>query len=220
MQMAIMRSTPKPREQDASPLYILPSTDLSYPIKSILRPLSASTPVLGSRKRADEDDKGGEGPSKRKKAVHFDIGLNLTAGVGDKLVETKKKVRRALEAHSRGDHDLFKELKDRFASDSNPYPTPTSSDEDDYFKPDELVAYVVTITTFAPQLNKSCFALVKAMLGCKFLGRDDNFFRAYVQFLAAIVSVQGSSMYEPVFGMIVGELSSKLLCHVLLLAGR
>ncbi|CAK7268976.1 DNA independent RNA polymerase I transcription factor [Sporothrix epigloea] len=164
--------------------------------------------------------------SKRRKTVHFDMNLNITTEVGRRtLEETKLLVRRALESHAMAkhpghdDHD-FIELVDVFSHDTDAYRNPrrssssgngkrSGSDDDDdddedgnNVPPDELVLYVVALSACTPLLNKSCISLVRKMLSCSWIGRDDKFFRAFVQFMAALVSAQGIYL-RPVLEMIV-----------------
>ena len=140
--------------------------------------------------------------AKRRKTVHFDMNLNITTEVGRRtLEETKVLVRRALESHAlanRPGHDDqdYIELVDVFSHDTESYRDPRRSssssssrrgdsddddDEGNTVPPDELVLYVVALTTCTPMLNKSCINLVRKMLACSWIGRDDKFFRAYVQ---------------------------------------
>lgn len=135
--------------------------------------------------------------AKRQKTVHFDMNLNMTAEVGRRTIdETKLLVRRALDSHAvsgRPGHDDqdFIELVDVFSHDNEPYRDPRRSrrhgsadddeDEGNTVPPDELVLYVAALTTAAPLLNKSCINLVRKMLACSWVGRDERFFRAFVQ---------------------------------------
>lgn len=146
-----------------------------------------------------------ESPSKRKKTVHFDMSLNMTTEIGKRSLDaTKTEVRKALEGHARGQNEDYNDLKDVFANDRQRYLAPIAGEEEDTLKPEELVVYVVALTTCAPLLNKSCSALIKTILQCSWVGRDELFLKAFVQFLAALVSAQGSCM-EPVLAMIVDK---------------
>ncbi|CAK7207154.1 DNA independent RNA polymerase I transcription factor [Sporothrix eucalyptigena] len=177
-----------------------------------------------------DDEDGNRTPiaGKRRKTVHFDMNLNITTEVGRRtLEETKLLVRRALESHAlanRPGHDDqdFIELVDVFSHDTEAYRDPRSrssssssshrrpnmSDDDDSddegntVPPDELVLYVVALTTCTPMLNKSCINLVRKILACSWVGRDDKFFRAFVQFMASLISAQGVYL-RPVLEMIV-----------------
>ena len=127
------------------------------------------------------------------------------------LEETKVSVRRALQSHSiaasRPGHDDqdYIELVDVFSHDKEPYKDPSgatngssssrrrraseAADDDDddddddgnMVRPDDLVLYVVALSVCAPLLNKSCINLVRKLLACSWVGRDDKFVRAYVQ---------------------------------------
>ncbi|CAK7568116.1 MAG: DNA independent RNA polymerase I transcription factor [Sporothrix epigloea] len=160
--------------------------------------------------------------NKRRKTVHFDMNLNITTEVGRRtLEETKLLVRRALESHALAKHpghddQDFIELVDVFSHDTDAYRNPQNSDngskrrsdsDDDEdagntVPPDELVLYVVALSTCTPVLNKSYISLVRKMLTCSWIGRDDKFFRAFVQFMAALISAQGIYL-RPVLEMIV-----------------
>jgi len=134
-----------------------------------------------------------ESPTKRKKSVHFDMNLNVISEIGARtLEETKKQVWKALDEHARGDSELYIELKDIFANEKERYLAPIAGEEEDTLKPQELVLYVIALTSCAPSLNKSCSALVKTILQCSYLGRDDTFFKAYCQLMAALASAHGS----------------------------
>lgn len=161
-------------------------------------------------------------PKKQKtKSVTFDMNLNITTEVGRRtLQETKILVRRALQGNSAKSQDYI-ELVDVFSHDKEPYRDPSiangtsrkkragdsngddSDDEDgNMVRPDDLVLYVVALAGCAPMLNKSCISLVRKLLECSWIGRDDKFVRAYVQFLSALVSAQGGNL-RSVLEMIV-----------------
>ncbi len=154
----------------------------------------------GPRKQAAD----GAPQAKRQKTVHFDMNLNIATEVGRQtLHETKRSVRRALENHDiaarRPGHDDqdYIELVDVFSHDTEPYRDPLddsgSGDEagggggdgteesGNMVRPNDLVLYVVALTSCTPLLKKSCVGLVRAVLATSWVGRDDRFFRAYVQ---------------------------------------
>jgi len=131
---------------------------------------------------------------------------NPTVEVGGRSLEdTKREVRKALEGKARGEEELYNELCDMFHHDRDRYLSPVAGEPEDCLKPQELVVYVVALTSCAPLLKKSCLALIKNILQCSWLGRDQTFVRAYCQFLASLISAQGSSVYEPVLGMMVDK---------------
>lgn len=179
----------------------------STPVRSILKPAS----VLGRRKaeHAGLSDplEAPESPTKRRK-VFFDDIRNVTYEVGRRTMdEVKLEVRTALEEHLRGNDGQYDTLKELFASDKQRYLPPVVGEEDDTLKPHELQVYVMALTGCIPILkDKACNGLVKTILKCSWLGRDDDFVKVFTHFLAALVSAQGSYL-SPVLAMMVGKFS-------------
>jgi RNA polymerase I-specific transcription initiation factor RRN3 len=170
------------------------------PIKSILKPAS----VLGRRKAQDDDTpERSEKPSKRRKVIFDDI-RNITYEVGGRTMEeVKMEVRSALEDHLRGNDGPYDTLKELFANDKQRYLPPVVGEEDDTLKPHELQVYVMALTSCIPILkDKECNGLVRIILKCAWLGRDEPFVKAYTHFLAALVSAQGSYLMS-VLSMVV-----------------
>ncbi|KAF4456464.1 hypothetical protein F53441_1414 [Fusarium austroafricanum] len=184
-----------------------PAPKNSTPVRSILKPAS----VLGRRKAehaglSDPVD-APESPTKRRKVLFDDI-RNVTYEVGRRSMdEVKLEVRTALEEHLRGNDSQYDTLKELFASDKQRYLPPVVGEEDDTLKPHELQVYVVALTGCVPILkNKLCNGLVKTILNCSWLGRDDAFVKVFTHFLAALVSAQGSYL-SPVLAMMVEKFS-------------
>jgi RNA polymerase I-specific transcription initiation factor RRN3 len=181
----------------------------SSPIKPILR---KPTSVLGTRARSDDsdgatdDDGSGEPPAKRqKKTVVFNEDLNTVKEIsGKSLEDAKREVRQALEGHSRGDDEDYDNLKDIFAPSPKQFAPEDEDEEEEDTKPQDLVVYVVALTACVPLLGRSCGGLLRSILRCAWLERDDNFARAYIQLLAALSSVQGS-LFTQVLTMIVDK---------------
>ena len=177
----------------------------SSAIKPILRqPASA----LGTRRRSDDDDRQLlSSPTKKRKTVMINENLNMVRELGSKTLEdAKREVKQALDGHSRGDDEDYDDLKEIFA------PRPRSGtladeeeDEDeDSVKPQDVLIYVVALTSQAPLLGRSCSGLIKSVLRCSWLERDDTFARAYIQLLAALSSTQGS-YFAQVLAMVVDK---------------
>ncbi|EAQ93301.1 hypothetical protein CHGG_01536 [Chaetomium globosum CBS 148.51] len=179
------------------------SVATSSPIKPILR---KSTSVLGTRSRSEDSDGADEDepPTKRqKKTVVFNEDLNMIKEINSKsLEEAKREVRQALEGHSRGDDEDYDNLKDIFLP-KNVTPN-DDEDEDETTKPQDLIVYVVALTGYVPLLGRSCSGLLRSVLRCNWLERDENFARAYIQLLAALSSVQGS-LFTQALTMIVDK---------------
>lgn len=178
----------------------------STPVKSILKSTSS---VLGRRKHQHE---GGadlievpESPIKRRKVLFDDI-RNVTYEVGRRTMEEiKLEVRTALEGHLRGNDGQYDTLKEMFANDKQRYLPPVVGEDDDTLKPHELQLYVMALTSCVPILkNRDCNGLVRVILQCSWLGRDDAFVKSFTHFLAALVSAQGSYL-GTVLSMIVDK---------------
>ncbi|KAH7328796.1 RNA polymerase I-specific transcription initiation factor RRN3 [Stachybotrys elegans] len=173
------------------------------PIKSILKPMS----VLGRRKLADDGDMSEitESPNKRRKVL-FDEIRNVTYEVrGRSMDHVKLEVKTALEEHLRGNDIHYDTIKELFSKDKKRYLPPVVGEEDDAAKPHELQAYVMALTGCIPVLkDKACNGLVRAVLQCSWLGRDDAFVKVYTHFLAALVSAQGSYLMT-VLSMLVDK---------------
>ncbi|KAL2199245.1 RNA polymerase I-specific transcription initiation factor RRN3-domain-containing protein [Corynascus similis CBS 632.67] len=189
------------------------STVASSPIKPILRKPAS---VLGTRSRSEDsgDADEEEPPTKRqKKTVVFNEELNMVKEIsGKSLEDAKKEVRQALEGHSRGDdedYDNLKEifmpiLKKRRMPDDDDDEEDEDDEEDGATKPQDLIVYVVALTGYVPLLGRSCSGLLRSVLRCSWLERDETFARAYIQLLAALSSVQGS-FFTQVLTMIVDK---------------
>lgn len=182
---------------------LLEHARIATPVKSILKPSS----ILGRRKADDAglDDSMDtlETPSKYRK-VDFDLARNTTRMVGDRAMdEFKREVREALQEHLRGNDGPYDILKEYFSNDKQPYLQPVVGEPDDTLKPQELRAYVIALTSCMPLLKqRECNGLVKTVLKCSWLGRDDEFSRIFTHFVAALISAQGSYL-APVLSMMV-----------------
>jgi RNA polymerase I-specific transcription initiation factor RRN3 len=183
-------------------------------IKPILR---KPTPLLGVKRRSDDDDEDTcfqlqSSPTKKRKTVMFNESLNVVREISSKsLDEAKTEVRKALEGHARGidgDYDNLKEVFvppriKRYGGDDEE----SNEDEDEEgTKAEDLLVYVVALTSLAPLIGKKCSGLIKNVLRCSWLERDDNFARAYIQLMAALSSVQGS-YFAQVLSMMVDKFS-------------
>jgi RNA polymerase I-specific transcription initiation factor RRN3 len=182
----------------------LSSSQVLTPVKPILR---KPTQLHGKRGReSDEDD--AEGPdAKRRKTVVFDESLNMVKDFCNRsLEEVKREVRLALERHAAGDDEDYDNLKEIFGSDQKSRSHAISDDEDEATRSQDLLAYVVALTSYVPLLGKKCSGLVTSILKCSWLARNDLFAKAYVQFLAALSSAQGSYLTQ-VLSMMVDQFS-------------
>ena len=117
---------------------------------------------------------------------------------GRSLDSIRAEVKRTIEAHvkNQGDSEGYDNMKEMFA------PRRDEDDEGEGSNVD-LRTYLVALTSYTSLLNKNCNGLVKAMLACEWMGRDEAFVKAYVQFLGSLASAQGAYVGS-VLGMCVG----------------
>ncbi|KAI2614686.1 RNA polymerase I-specific transcription initiation factor RRN3 [Hypoxylon fragiforme] len=188
----------------ATPLSVrAPVKTTTTTLKPILKPSSS---ILGSRRSSDdagldEDDIDSlQNPRKRQK-VEFDLNNIEIHEIGARSVEViKQEIRKALDSHDQGDDEDYDMLKETLSGKQI-----ASYDEDDEDEVDpalpakrrqELKIYLVSLASFSPRMGRSCDGLVKSVLQCQWLGRDEQFAKIYVQFLAALVSAQGTRLTQ------------------------
>ncbi|KAK0630175.1 RNA polymerase I-specific transcription initiation factor RRN3 [Bombardia bombarda] len=179
--------------------HIVPTGDST--IKPILR---KSVSILGTRSRDDDDDEDSylASPAKKRKTVMFNEELNMVKEIGSKtLDDAKREVKKALEGHSRGDDEDYDNLKDVFAPSHKSY----LSEDDEVSTPQDLKVYVVALASHVPLLGRSCSGLIKSVLKCSWLDRDEDFSRAYIQLLAALSSSAQASFLSQILTMIVDK---------------
>jgi len=115
---------------------------------------------------------------------------------GRSLESVRQEVKRAIDAHGQGNSEGYDAIKEIFVPKKGVA-------EDDEVASDEMKVYLLALTGHASLLNKGCSGLVKAVLACEWLGREEGFVRAYVQFLGSLSSAQGAYV-GLVLGMLVG----------------
>ncbi|KAI1640320.1 RNA polymerase I-specific transcription initiation factor RRN3 [Biscogniauxia mediterranea] len=174
------------------------------PLKPILKISSSS---LGAKRSSDDtgfDDESNmdslQSPRKRQR-VEFDLNNIEIHEIGARSVEEiKQEIRTALDRHDRGDDEEYDVLKETLSGKHAPY---EEDDDDGDADPtlsakqrQELKVYLVALMSFAPRLGRSCDGLVKSILHCRWLGRDDQFAKIYVQFIGTLVSAQGPRLTQ------------------------
>ncbi|KAK7969555.1 RNA polymerase I specific transcription initiation factor RRN3 superfamily [Apiospora saccharicola] len=170
------------------------------PLKPILKSTSS---LLGKRKGVEDDDNlpsdasstnHPQSPRKRQR-VEFNMNLEIHEVGARTVEEIKKEISKALDGHAHGDDEDYDILKEAVAGRQRVYDA-DEDDEDEEKLPEkqrqELKGYMVALTGFVPRLGRSASGLVKSVLRCQWLGRDDQFATVYTQFLGALVSAQGS----------------------------
>jgi len=116
---------------------------------------------------------------------------------GRSLESVRAEVKRAIDAYARGNSEGYDAIKDVFA------PIKGAAEESEVAN-EEMKVYLLALTSHASLLNKGYSGLVKAVLACEWLGKEEGFVRAYVQFLGSLSSAQGAYV-GLVLGMLVGH---------------
>lgn len=151
------------------------------------------------RKRDESDDTQPSSPTKRAK-VTFDDNVKVQdlhewAKAPGVILE---EVRRALQKHGQGDHTGYDALRNVYtAKGGGKNQTSTAT----------LRSYTMALLGNVSALNKNCSDLVYAVLNSEWLGREDDYVRAFMRLMANIVSSQGLFVAEAL-RMLVGNLTS------------
>ncbi|PKS06591.1 hypothetical protein jhhlp_007339 [Lomentospora prolificans] len=182
-------STSAPKAESFLP----PSTTLS---KSILRRPSGDakrkTDVLDMEDGILEP----ETPAKRRRVLFSDSSPVVHEVGGRSLADVRAEVRRTLEQHRRGDDEEYQVLKRHFVTDTRRVNSQYDDDDEPPVRHQELTQYVLALASCAPTLKERPFRdLVQVVLNCVWVGRDDRFVQAYIEFLAALASI-GSYLSE------------------------
>lgn len=178
-----------------------------------LKPILKTSPSFNGKRKAADDDSlhsdgtmdGFQSPRKRQR-VEFNMNLEIHE-VGTRSVdEVKKEIQDALDGHARGDDEEYDILKETLSGKQRLYDDEYEDEDTDPSLPEkrrqELKVYMVALASFVPHLGRSCNGLVKEVLKCQWLGRDDQFVRVYTQFLAALVSAQGSYLEQVILSLV------------------
>ncbi len=193
-----------------------PSSPIIKPIlRKPTKPTTTPPSILGTRRRQpsssptpSDDDANSDGPppaKRQKKTVVFNEALNMVREIaGKSLEQAKREVRQALEAHGRGDDEDYDALKEIFSGGAAPEGDGDGDEEEAGGRERDLVVYVVALTGYVPLLGRGCSGLLRSVLRCGWLERDEGFARAYIQLLAALASVQGS-FFAQVLAMMVDK---------------
>lgn len=177
-----------------------------------LKPILKTSSYLGKRKAFDDDSlpsdgtiDGSQSPRKRQR-VEFNMNLEIHELGTRSVEEVKKEIQEALDGHARGDDEEYDILKETLSGKQRYYDDDEEDEEPDPSLPEkrrqELKAYMVALASFVPHLGRSANGLIKEVLKCQWLGRDEQFVRVYTQFLAALVSAQGSYLEQVLLSLV------------------
>jgi RNA polymerase I-specific transcription initiation factor RRN3 len=167
-----------------------------------LKPLLRKGNLSGTVRKVDDTDFDSDltshpsSPTKRARVTFKDDVeekiMVQYAAKGRSVDVIRAEVRRALEDHARGESTTYDFVKEVFSRRRRDDDDDDEEEEEESQKRAEIRTYVVALTNYASQLNKSCSGLVQAVIGCDWLGRDESFVKSYVHFLGSLSSSQGS----------------------------
>jgi RNA polymerase I-specific transcription initiation factor RRN3 len=118
---------------------------------------------------------------------------------GRSLESVRLEVKSSIEAHLKGDSEGYDVIKEVFSPRTGDY----VDEENEGDKRVDMKTYLLALTSYASLLTKGCSSLVRAVLACEWMGRDESFVKAYVHFLGSLASAQGAYV-GMVLGMLVG----------------
>ncbi|KAI9736896.1 MAG: hypothetical protein M1818_005947 [Claussenomyces sp. TS43310] len=188
-----------------APVAAVPSLSTSTTLTSTIKPfkpLLRRATLSGTVRSRDEagldiDDTSMStppSPSKRARTVTFDplVQEQIFSSSLDfekDMHTVRSEVRQAIEDHIKGrSHDAYDDLKEEFVKTARPH----GREAIDRDSEQDLKAHLLALTSCVTLLGKDCSGLVAAVMRCEWLGRDDGFVKAYVQFLGNLASAQGS----------------------------
>jgi RNA polymerase I-specific transcription initiation factor RRN3 len=119
---------------------------------------------------------------------------------GRSLESVRLEVKSSIEAHLKGNSEGYDVIKEIFS----PRRGNNEDEENEGDKRVDMKTYLLALTTYASLLNKGSSGLVRAVLACEWMGRDESFVKAYVHFLGSLASAQGAYV-GMVLGMLVGH---------------
>jgi RNA polymerase I-specific transcription initiation factor RRN3 len=182
-----------------------PPAQKTNPVKPLLRRATISGTIRKSDDAGLDSDLLSVPPSPAKRAK-----VTFNPEVQEKVMDdyspkarslesVRGEVKRAIEAHGRGDSEGYDTIKEIFAPRRG-------DDQERDLDQGEMRQYLLALSSNAALLNRGCSGLVGAILACEWMGRDEGFVKAYVHFLGSLASAQG--MYiGSVLGMLVGHFS-------------
>ncbi|TAQ89820.1 hypothetical protein B7494_g1874 [Chlorociboria aeruginascens] len=176
----------------------------SLPSAKPSKPLLRRSTLSGTVRKVDDaglDDNLPSVPSSPSKRARVSFNPNVEEKVmeeysakGRSLESIRSEVRRAIEAHGRGHSEQYDTIKEIFSSQ-------TEEEEEEEEANTEMRSYLLALTSYVSLLNRNCSGLVKSILHCEWMGRDEGFLKVYVHFLGNLASAQGSYV-----GLVLGML--------------
>jgi RNA polymerase I-specific transcription initiation factor RRN3 len=164
-------------------LVIMPSRTVADSAKSG----SMATPLKSALKRTASDLEDNDDSQRKRVRVHkvqFNDADNKTELFwNEKSAQlVREEVRRAIESHLAGNSTAYDSLKSLLTG------KPTA---DDSPSPTLLKKYIDALGASSQLMRKRCDSLIKAVLSLSWLGRNEEFLKAYRRLLANLISANG-----------------------------
>ncbi|KFY84499.1 hypothetical protein V500_09292 [Pseudogymnoascus sp. VKM F-4518 (FW-2643)] len=190
-----------------------PSASKPTPTKTLLR----KSTLAGKRKLDDagldldgDDMSASMNPAKRSRTVTFNplvqeqLFTSSPEAPAD-LYDVRRLVKKALDEHNRagGDDSRYDGVKEVFS---------TKNRSQGKAENDLMRAHLLALTSNVSLLGKNSSGLVRAILESEWVGRDEPYIRAYVNFLGNLASAQGAYV-GTVLSMLVGKFSTLRISH-------
>ncbi len=184
---------------------------ITKPIKPLLRRATLSGKVR-TRDEAGLDRYSSSlstpsSPSKRARTVTFNPMVEeqiftsspTALDIAKNLDVVRFEVRKSLDEHIKGrKEEGYNAIKQIFAVKSK------RGGEEFAERSQDLKSHLLALTSYVSLLGRQCSDLIKAILECDWIGRDEIFAKIYVQFLGNLASAQGAWIGS-VLGMLVDK---------------
>ena len=169
-----------------------PAGPVPTPTKPLLR-----RPTL-VRKRDETEDGSSPAPAKRAKVTFDDTVEVQDLHEWEKAPELiLEEVRRAIQRHTQGEDSGYDDLKSVYTAKGKGKKEVSSA---------TMKSYTMALLSNVSSLNKSCSDLVYAVLNSEWLGREEDYVRAFMRLMANIVSSHGMFVTD-VLRMLVENLT-------------
>jgi RNA polymerase I-specific transcription initiation factor RRN3 len=192
----------------------------SRPIRPLLRRATLNGSNIRTREDAGLDDDGAivsapPSPSKRARTVTFNplveeqvfspkaTMLGFAPDNAWDLEAVRLEVRFTVDEHIRGGNgEAYDALKEVFATGKR-----IRGGNGKEASKEKIKTHLLALTSIVSLLGKNCSGLVRAVLACDWMGRDEGFVKVYVQFLGNLASAQGAYV-SSVLSMLVGKFTT------------
>ncbi|KAL9604830.1 MAG: hypothetical protein Q9219_000278 [cf. Caloplaca sp. 3 TL-2023] len=161
------------------------ATGPTGPTPTLLTETMPRRPTL-VRKREEDEIQVPSSPSKRAK-VTFEpaVEVRVVEEWEKSPAVIRESVRRAIKKHATGDNAGYEQIKAIFVP---------AKDDQDEASPTTVKNYTAALLSTVTLLDKTCTDLISLVLDSNWLERSEDYFQLFTQFLANLVSTQGSHL--------------------------